>query len=51
MARQLNDYPDISVSLEDLSGAIDFARIFGRSGLVQYSAKSRVLHHKIESSI
>ena len=31
MARKLQEYPSVSVKLEDLDGRIDFVRIFGRN--------------------
>jgi len=34
MARILQDYPGISLKVEDLDGKIDFVRIFGRTGPV-----------------
>jgi len=34
MARKLQDYPGISLKVEDLDGKIDFVRIFGRTGPV-----------------
>ena len=34
MVRKLKDYPEISLKTEDLSGRIDFSRLFGRCGPV-----------------
>jgi tRNA (guanine-N7-)-methyltransferase len=34
MARILKDYPNVSITEEDLDGKADFVRIFGRSGAV-----------------
>jgi tRNA (guanine-N7-)-methyltransferase len=34
MVRILNDYPAVSLKQEDLDSKLDFARIFGRSGVV-----------------
>ena len=34
MARKVKEYPEISLKPQDLDGAIDFARIFGRSAPV-----------------
>jgi tRNA (guanine-N7-)-methyltransferase len=34
MTKILNDYPEVSLKVEDLTGKIDFSRIFGRSNPV-----------------
>jgi tRNA (guanine-N7-)-methyltransferase len=34
MARIINDYPSVSMKMEDLDGKIDFVKIFGRSSPV-----------------
>ncbi|MBN1803798.1 MAG: tRNA (guanosine(46)-N7)-methyltransferase TrmB [Sedimentisphaerales bacterium] len=34
MARKLQEYPSVSLELDDLGGRIDFVRIFGRKGPV-----------------
>jgi tRNA (guanine-N7-)-methyltransferase len=49
MARQLKDYPDLVLILENLGGAIDFAQIFGRTGPVHIeigSGKGTFLVHE-----
>jgi len=40
MRRELKDYPQISLKVEELNGQVDFVRIFGRKGAVHIEAGS-----------